>query len=186
MCDLTHPARERRLIELCGNNLELRRAVERLLQNDVMESPFEDDVALEDFGPGSRYIPATDEWIGKTIQSYKIREWLGEGGMGVVYRGEDLRLKRDVAIKFPSAPLLGDELERERFLSEARAAAALDHPSICKVFGIGETAGRPYIVSAYIEGESLAEVIRRGRLAPLAAIEYRVQLAEALLLCHSR
>ncbi len=151
-----------------------------------MESPFEDDVALEDFGPGSRYIPATDEWIGKTIQSYKIREWLGEGGMGVVYRGEDLRLKRDVAIKFPSAPLLGDELERERFLSEARAAAALDHPSICKVFGIGETAGRPYIVSAYIEGESLAEVIRRGRLAPLAAIEYSVQLAEALQLCHSR
>ena len=126
------------------------------------------------------------EWLGRTIQSYKIRELLGEGGMGIVYRGEDLRLKRDVAIKFLNASLLDSALQRERFLSEAQAAAVLDHPSICKVFDIGETAEGPYIVSAYIEGESLAEVIRRGTLTPVAAIEYSVQLAEALQVCHSR
>jgi serine/threonine protein kinase len=182
VCDLDPESRKRRLRQF---DSQLRLAVEKLLQHDVPESIFEDDWKGDAFGSGDR-IPPPDDWIGKTVQCYKILDRAGEGGMGVVYRGEDVRLKRQVAIKFLRTHLIGDPRQRVRFLREAQAVAALDHPSICKVFDIGEADGRPYIVSAYIPGDSLEQAIRLGKLPLPTAIEYAIQMAEALKTSHDQ
>ncbi len=91
--------------------------------------------------------------IGKKIAHYKIIEKLGEGGMGVVYKAEDTKLKRIVALKFLSLLAVGSEEEKIRFLHEAQAAAALDHPSICSIYEIDETEdGQMFIAMACYEG----------------------------------
>jgi serine/threonine protein kinase len=186
VCDLDPEAHKSRLDQLCGSDLRLRLAVERLLQHDVPDSIFEDNWTGDASGRGDWNVSPPDEWIGRTVQSYKILERVGEGGMGVVYRGEDVRLKRHVAIKFLGTHLMGDPRQRRRFIREAQAVAALDHPSICKVFDIGEADGRPYIVSAYIQGDSLEDVIRRGKLPLPTAIKYSIQMAEALQTSHAQ
>ncbi len=102
--------------------------------------------------------------IGKTILHYKILEKLGEGGMGVVYRAEDTKLKRTVALKFLPPGLTKDPETKERFLYEARAASALDHPNICTIHEINEAEDHHFISISYIEGESLKDRIKDGPL----------------------
>jgi len=94
---------------------------------------------------------------------YKIIEQLGRGGMGVGYKAEDMRLERTVTLKFLPPELTSDQEARERFIQEARAASALDHPNICTIYEIEETeAGERYIAMACYEGESLMEKSKRG------------------------
>jgi len=93
--------------------------------------------------------------VGRTISHYKVLSEVGRGGMGVVYKAEDLKLKRTVALKFLRSDLIEDPEHRERFLREAQAAAALDHPNICTVHAIDEVEGETFISMACIEGESL-------------------------------
>ncbi len=109
---------------------------------------------------------------GATLGPYAIRAELGHGGMGVVYIAHDPRLDRQVAIKVLTADLTRDETAKQRFLQEAQAASALDHPNICTIHEINETNdGQLYLVMAYYEGETLKERIERGPLALDEAVD---------------
>jgi serine/threonine protein kinase len=123
--------------------------------------------------------------IGQTISHYKILEKLGEGGMGVVYKAQDLKLDRIVALKFLSPLLTADEGEKKRFEHEARAVSALDHPNICTIYEIGETEAREsFIALAYYPGETLKQKIQRGPLKLDDAIETATQIAQGLARAH--
>jgi serine/threonine-protein kinase len=123
--------------------------------------------------------------IGQNISHYKILEKLGEGGMGVVYKAHDTSLNRNVALKFLPPHLTKDESTRKRFIVEARAASALDHPNICNIHEINETADEQlYICMAFYEGESLSQKIKKGPLPLEEAVNIIVQISEGLKRAH--
>jgi len=125
--------------------------------------------------------------IGETISHYRILEKLGEGGMGVVYRAEDIKLKRPVALKFLSPELTSDPQAKERFIREARAASALDHPNICTVHDIDETGeGQLFMVMTCYSGETLQETITRGALVLEKAVEVAIGVARGLEKAHRK
>ena len=123
---------------------------------------------------------------GQTISHYRILDKLGEGGMGEVYRAEDSSLGRTVALKFLAAHLLHDAEAKQRFLREARAAAALHHPNICTVFEVAEAEGKTFLAMAYLEGESLEDRIARGPLPLNETLEIGRQIAEGLEAAHEK
>ena len=114
--------------------------------------------------------------IGDTISHYKILEELGEGGMGVVYKAEDTKLRRTVALKFLPRQALGDEEEKARFVHEAQAAAALDHPNICTIYEISEIDETSFITMAYVDGPNLKEEIKSGPLEVDRALTIAIQI----------
>jgi serine/threonine protein kinase len=111
--------------------------------------------------------------IGQMLAHYLIEEKLGEGGMGAVYKARDSRLPRPVAIKSLPTDLVADEKNRQRFMHEARAASALNHPNICTVHDIGEPESTHYIVMEFIDGHTLGEILQqRGALPESEACEF--------------
>ena len=124
--------------------------------------------------------------IGKTILHYKIIEKLGEGGMGVVYKAEDTKLKREVAIKFLPHHIQANDEERERLKIEAQAAAALNHPNIATIHAIEETADELFIVMEYIEGQELKEKIGLSNLMVEEILKIAVQIADGLHAAHEK
>ena len=125
--------------------------------------------------------------VGKKISHYKIIEKLGEGGMGVVYKAQDTKLKRMVALKFLPQDLTRDEEAKKRFMHEAQAASALDHPNICTIYEIDETEdAQMFIAMACYEGESLKEKIERGPLTIEEAIDVATQISQGLAKAHSK
>lgn len=124
--------------------------------------------------------------IGKTISHYRILEKLGSGGMGDVYKAEDTKLKRTVALKFLPLELTRDEDARKRFVHEARAASALDHANIGYIHEINESDGHSYIAMAYYKGETLKDKIEQGPLPVDEAIDLAVQIARGLAKAHSK
>ncbi|HEY9784534.1 MAG TPA: protein kinase [Candidatus Obscuribacterales bacterium] len=123
--------------------------------------------------------------IGQTISHYKVLEKLGEGGMGVVYKAQDLKLDRLVALKFLPPEFTRDAQAKQRFINEAKAASALDHPNICTVYEIGETPdGQFFIVMAYYDGETLSERIQHGPMHVNEIIAIAMQVAEGLQAAH--
>jgi Tol biopolymer transport system component len=123
--------------------------------------------------------------VGKTISHYRILEKIGEGGMGVVYRAEDTKLGRTVALKFLSQDLTGDRAHRERFLREAQVVSTLEHQNICTIHEIDETDdGQVFICMACYEGDTLKDIIGRGRVSPGEAIRFSLQIARGLVAAH--
>jgi Tol biopolymer transport system component len=123
---------------------------------------------------------------GVRIDRYEIIDWLGAGGMGVVYRARDPRLGRDVAIKLISETLATDAGRMQRFEQEARAAGQLNHPNILAVYDVGRHAGAAYIVSELLQGESLRSRLHSGALPFRKAIDYARQIADGLAAAHER
>ncbi|HEY5133745.1 MAG TPA: serine/threonine-protein kinase, partial [Candidatus Krumholzibacteriaceae bacterium] len=123
--------------------------------------------------------------IGKTVSHYRILEKLGQGGMGVVYKAEDTKLKRTVALKFLPSELTRGADAKARFIQEAQAACALDHPDICTIYEIDETGdGQLFIAMALYEGETLKQKIERGPLAIEEAVEIAMRVAQGLGRAH--
>jgi len=125
--------------------------------------------------------------IGETIAHYRITDKLGAGGMGIVYKAQDLQLERFVALKFLPQDLALGEVDRERFLREARSASALDHPNIGVIHGIDKTAhGRMFIVMAYYDGQTLSQKLGGGPLSLRQALDWACQIASGLAAAHAR
>jgi len=123
--------------------------------------------------------------IGQTLDHYRIESKLGEGGMGVVYKARDTQLDRPVAIKVLPSDKVADPARKQRFVQEAKAASALNHPNIVTIYDIRSEGGVDFIVMEYIEGQTLDERIPSKRMRPRQALHYAIQVADALAKAHS-
>jgi len=164
------------LHEACGGDAELRRDVESLLAART-----DADALLQTPSSLARTPPLIP---GTRLGPYEIRAFIAAGGMGQVYKAHDTRLGRPVAIKVLPPDLAAHPDRRRRFEQEARAASALNDPHICTLHDIGSNDGTDYLVMEYLDGETLAARLRKGRLPLNQALEYATQIADALSKAH--
>lgn len=179
------PEREEFLKQTCGDDEELRREVESLLAFEVEAAEFIEtppaDLAADLFTENAE----NQDIIGKTLNNYRVISLLGAGGMGEVYLAEDIKLGRQVAIK-KLPPHFSENSERKkRFLREARAISALNHPNIITVYGIEETENLEFIVTEFIDGQTLHERIKEKPLSADETLDIAIQIAGALESAHS-
>jgi serine/threonine protein kinase len=157
---LSLPANEREqyLFKNYPGDSDLHREVVSLLKSHQSASEFLERPV------GSVLNDATTaefSWVGREVGSYRVREEIGQGGMGVIYRAEDIKLGRNVALKFLPDDMARDPEARARFEREARAASALNHPNICTVYGVDEWEGHLYMAMELLGGQPLIELTRR-------------------------
>jgi serine/threonine protein kinase len=180
--------REAYLREACAGDEPLLREVRSLLAQDAasqdpLESPAMEHAARAQAGDkGSK--PRLD-LLGRTILHYSIEEKIGEGGMGVVYRARDERLKRNVAIKALPPGLTADPERKKRFVQEARAASTLSHSNIITIYDITSEGGSDFIVMEYVAGQTLDRKIGRKGMKPGELLKCAVQIADALAAAHA-
>jgi serine/threonine protein kinase len=130
---------------------------------------------------------SADPRIGGELLGYRIEALIGRGGMSAVYRAEDLRLNRKVALKLLASELAVDDRFRDRFLRESQLAASIDHPHIVPIYEAGEVDGQLYIAMRYVEGSDLKQLLRKeGPLDPRRTLQLLTQLADALDAAHDR
>ncbi len=185
LVELDAGARAERLAAIGATDPAARRALEELLAADANASSSLDRLDAV-FGVAGNADRDVLRLVGKTVAHFRIVEPLATGGMGVVYRALDTHLARSVALKFPLPGQRLDRQVRERFLREARAAGALDHPNICSIFESGETAdGQLFFAMPLYEGETLkAQISRAGRLPVADALAIAIQIGQGLQAAH--
>src|SRR6266404_3340314 len=171
------------LRQACSGNESLQKEVESLISaiessNGLMEQPV--------FELGLKVLGGNvDSMVGRKVGGYKILKLLGRGGMGEVYLAEDTRLGRKVALKFLSPEFVGDNWAKRQLIKEAQSVAILDHPNICPVYGIEEHEGHSFIVMQYVEGETLADIIRPQALSADRLLPLSRQIVGALAEAHA-
>ncbi|SRR5579871_1585948 len=180
--DLRPDERASFLDTACAGDAEMRREVESLLAHDSDGEQIAE--AIE--GATHSLFDSTAFEPGTKIGDYEILNLIGSGGMGEVYRAEDVRLARDVAIKVLSPFVTNDPDRLRRFEQEARAAAALNHPNILAVYQMGVYQGTTYLVSELLEGNNLRELMKSGPLPWRTATEFAVQIAHGLAAAHAK
>ncbi len=181
--------RRARLEEIGGEDPTLRQAVVRLLVADTGA-----EAVLSDYSFGSPRHPSTGALksldplgvVGQTVSHFQVTDYLAAGGMGAVYRAQDLQLGRTVALKFPLPNHRLDRSVKERFINEARSAAALDHPNLCIVHEIGESEQGLYLAMPLYPGETLRDRLSREHVLPPAeALEIVRQMTTGLASAHA-
>ena len=182
--DCERGARPQLIAERCVGDADLRREVEALLVAHESAGPV--DRLVDAIAPAASWARAQAiGWEGCRVGQYLVRDLLGAGGMGLVYKAHDERLGRHVALKFLLPDLSTQPVAKQRFLVEARAAAALDHPNVCTIHEIGETIdGHLFIAMPLYDGETLQARLKRGRLAFADAAPVAVQVARGLASAH--
>ena len=185
--ELPPQAREAYLKEACKTDDSLRQELDSLLA--AYEQPG-DPLKLPALLDGLRVLAASGESPpalekGDRVDRYEILGDLGAGGMGEVYLARDPGLGRKVAIKVLPDAFAADKQSAERLLAEGRAASTLNHPNILTVHDIGETCGRPYLVTEFVQGTTLRERLRNGPISPAEAVRIAGQVASALVASHT-
>jgi serine/threonine-protein kinase len=178
------------LVEACGGDAQLRQAAEWLLASNPsssfleapVEVPSDLQASLTPSGTVERFLPGT-----LLSDRYRIISLLGRGGMGEVYRADDLRLGQQVALKFLPVAFQSDPILVERLHHEVRTARQVSHPNVCRVWDVGEHEGTQFISMEYVDGESLASLLRRiGRLPLDKALDVSRQLCAGLAAAHDQ
>ena len=166
----------------CGGDAELREEVEKLIRGSNQDTGWVQEAIGE---AAERTLNGPQPSLEGRVLHYRIIERIGAGGSGIVYKAEDTRLSRHVVLKFLNPQAQEDPQAFERFQLEARAASALNHPSICVVHDIGTHDGQPFIVMEYLEGKTLKDYMASRRLAIKEVLDIGIQIVDALDAAHS-
>ena len=182
--ELEESRRRAFLDEACAGDEELRREVESLLKFESRGDQFIEQPAMEVAAKMMAH-EKPESLLGQQLGSYQILSLLGTGGMGVVYKARDTRLKRSVAIKVLPADQVSDPERKRRFILEARAASALNHPNIITIHDIGREGRIDFVVMEYVAGKTLEQLIPRKGLRLNETLKLSIQMADALAKAHS-